>query len=292
MTTLKKKISLIFGLVIATMVGLTAQDFQGTAIYQSARKTEGFTFKAEGMTPQMEAQIMEQMKKRFQKEYELKFNVKESIWKEVESLGASPSAGQSSGGVMIQVASSGGNGVTYKNTAKGEYLKEQDVFGKQFLVKDELETRGWEITSETKQIGNYTAMKAIFTDTQERRTISFTSSDSDDDKEDGEPELTTVDVKIEAWYTPQIPVSHGPEDYWGLPGLILEVTNGTTSYVCTKLVLNPNEEVVIKAPKKGKKVNRDELQEAIEAKMEEMSNKFSSGGRGSGTTIRFGTGGE
>jgi GLPGLI family protein len=30
-------------------------------------------------------------------------------------------------------------------------------------------------------------------------------------------------VVTTAWYTPQIPVSNGPRNYHGLPGLIMEV---------------------------------------------------------------------
>ena len=31
------------------------------------------------------------------------------------------------------------------------------------------------------------------------------------------------EILVTAWYTPQIPVNQGPGEYWGLPGLILEV---------------------------------------------------------------------
>jgi GLPGLI family protein len=31
---------------------------------------------------------------------------------------------------------------------------------------------------------------------------------------------------VTAWHTPDIPLPHGPGDYWGLPDLILEVNDG------------------------------------------------------------------
>lgn len=55
-----------------------------------------------------------------------------------------------------------------------------------------------------------------------------------------------------AWYTPEIPVNQGPENYWGLPGLILEINDGTTTILCSKIVLNAKEKVEIKPSKKEK----------------------------------------
>ncbi len=286
MTTLRKRITLVFSLLMATIVSLVAQDFQGKAYYQSARDMKGFEIKGDGMTPAMQEQLQAQMKKQFQKQYELTFNLTESVWKEEESLDGGPATAQS-GGVVIRMST--GGGVTYKNTADNLYLRETEVFSKPFLVNDQLEVREWEITSETKKIGDYMVQKAIYTDIRERKMISFTSTNGE--KESNEPEVVTDTIKVEAWYTPQIPVSQGPENYWGLPGLILEVNNGTTNYLCTKVVLNPEEEIVIKRPSKGKKVTREELRAETEAKSEEMMKKYSNGGRGANSSFTIKVGG-
>lgn len=287
MKKLAKKITLTIGLIVATVITINAQNFQGSATYQSSRKMDGFSMKFDGMTPDMEEQIKERMKKQFQKEYELKFNLTESIWNEAESLEGGPEA-VSGGGMRVMTISAGGNGVTYKNTAENLFLQETEVFSKPFLVSDVLEPREWEITNETKQIGNYTAQKAIFTDVRESRVISFSStSDGDKTKEETEPSVRMDTIRIEAWFTAQIPVSQGPENYWGLPGLIMEVNDGTTTYICTKVVLNPAEGVKIKRPSKGKKVTREELRAEIDAKMAEMGDKFNNGGKG-GATFRIG----
>ena len=34
-------------------------------------------------------------------------------------------------------------------------------------------------------------------------------------------------TKVEAWYAPKISYKTGPSDYWGLPGLILELNSDT-----------------------------------------------------------------
>jgi GLPGLI family protein len=77
-------------------------------------------------------------------------------------------------------------------------------------------------------------------------------------------------TEIEAWFTPQIPVGHGPGEFWGLPGLILEVSAGNTTMLCSKIVMNPEEKVEIEAPDKGKEITKQAYQETIRAKMQEM----------------------
>jgi GLPGLI family protein len=95
----------------------------------------------------------------------------------------------------------------------------------------------------------------------------------EDTTESDEVSETQVEVtQVEAWYTPQIPVRHGPSDYWGLPGLILEVSAGDTTTLCTKIVLNPNEKTEIKAPRKGDVLAKAEYQDLIQNKMLEFRN--------------------
>ncbi len=285
MKKLRNQIFLILAIMVSGVTTTYAQNFQGIAKYQSAMKMRSFKMSGEGITPDMEKQLQSMMAKQGQKEFTLNFNLSESTWKEDESLGDAP-GGASGGGVRVVSFSVGGgaSSTTYKNTAEKLFMQESDVFGKAFLVKDELEAQEWQITGESKKIGNYTAQKAIYTRTVERQ--SFTFGDIED--EDAEPQTTTDTIKVEAWFTPEIPVSHGPENYWGLPGLILEVSNGSVTYLCTKVTLNPEEGVEIKKPKKGKKVNREEFQKIMEEKMEEMSKKYSGGGNG--MSIKIGGG--
>ncbi|HEY0091949.1 MAG TPA: GLPGLI family protein, partial [Flavobacterium sp.] len=95
------------------------------------------------------------------------------------------------------------------------------------------------------------------------------------------------ETTITAWYAPEIPISQGPENYWGLPGLILEVNDGKTSILCSKVVLNVKEKATIKAPEKGKVVGQKEYDEIVVKKMEEMQQMYQGQGRG-GNGIRIG----
>lgn len=271
--------------MVSGAITINAQDFQGIATYQSAVKARSFSIKGEGITPDMEKQLEDMMKKQGQKEYTLKFNLSESTWKEDESLGGGPGGG-SGGSVQVVSFSVGGgsNSTTYKNTAEKLYMQESSVFGKTFLIKDKLEVQEWQLTGETKKIGDYNAQQAIYTRTVERS--SFTFGNVNDEEEESKQETYTDTIKVEAWFTPEIPVSHGPQNYWGLPGLILELNDGNTTYLCTKVTLNPEEKIEIKKPKKGKKVNREEFAAIMKEKAEEMSKKYSGGG--SGATFRIG----
>ena len=79
---------------------------------------------------------------------------------------------------------------------------------------------------------------------------------------------------IVAWYAPEIPINQGPDKYWGLPGLILEVNDGTTILLCSKIALNVKDKADIKAPKTGKVVTQKEYDETVKKKMEEMREMY------------------
>ena len=96
------------------------------------------------------------------------------------------------------------------------------------------------------------------------------------------------EITITAWYTMDIPVNQGPEGYWGLPGLILEVNDGKTTILCSKIVLNPKDKAEIKAPNNGKVISQKDYDETIIKKMEEIrSMNQGQGGRG-GMQMRMG----
>jgi GLPGLI family protein len=97
------------------------------------------------------------------------------------------------------------------------------------------------------------------------------------------------EIEVVAWYSPEIPVSQGPEGYYGLPGLILEVSAGKTTILCSKVVMNVKDKKEIKAPTKGKVVTQKEYDEIVTKKMEEMREMYQSqGGNGGGMRMRIG----
>jgi GLPGLI family protein len=295
---------IIFTLVFAVMsfLGLQAQEFQGMAVYESKTSTSDFKSRMEGnknMTPDMQKRIEESMKKMFEKTFILNFNKTASIYKEEEKLEASAQAG---GGMRMWSSMMGGGGTYYKNVKDKQYSNDKEYMGKEFLVKDSLTSVAWKMEGETRVIGGYTCYKATAikkpsgTDFRNMRPRKEEADKKDgakpaDDKKTNFLDAVEVpkEIVITAWYTPEIPVSQGPEGYWGLPGLILEVNDGRTIILCSKIVLNPKDKVEIKAVTKGKVVSQKEYDEAVMKKMEEFREMNQGrGGREGGMQIRFG----
>jgi GLPGLI family protein len=96
------------------------------------------------------------------------------------------------------------------------------------------------------------------------------------------------DITITAWYTPEIPVNQGPEKYWGLPGLILEVNDGKTIILCSKIVLNPKEKLEIKAPTTGKEITQASYDQIVMDKIKEIQEMNGGNGHGGGFQMRMG----
>lgn len=295
MKTAFLKITLSLFVLCFTSMSFAQQDFQGKAYYQSKTTMDMSQFGGREMTPERKKQMEERMKSFLEKQYILTFNKEESIYKEDEKLEAPGGGGRGFGGF----ASSFTGGPKYKNVKTKEVLQDQEFFGKQFLIKDDLKDLEWKMGSETKQIGKYTCFKATATKTVEGFDLSSLgrrggrdrgSEVAKDSTKAGDEAKTKSDdssseeevprtIEVVAWYTPQIPINQGPDGYWGLPGLILEISADRTTILCTKIVMNPEEKEDIDKPEKGQKVTQAEYTEIITKKMDEFRN---SRGRGRG----------
>ena len=277
-----KALLTIFTLVIT--ISISAQNFTGKAVYKTSRKS---TFKVKddkGMNDKMQEEIRKRLQKMNQKTFILNFDNYTSTYVEEINLKApKPQVG----GRQVMVMSFGGSGngsIYFKNTKENRFSNKTEIMGKIFLVKDELPKQDWVMTSETKNIGTYTCYKATFTREVESKKMTINN---------GEPkeETITETVVTTAWYTPQIPVSNGPKNYQGLPGLILEINDGKSTIVCTEIILNPTEKIKINEPTKGKVVTLNEYRKISDEKSKEMMERFKSRkgvDLGNGTTIKFG----
>ncbi|MGB5699073.1 GLPGLI family protein [Muriicola sp.] len=246
------------------------QEFQGQAVYFSKSTMELGSWGAR-MSEAQKKQVQARLKNRLEKTYVLNFNKVESVFNEEDKLDAMSGATDSWGKNFAQ-------GEQYKNIKENALVQSQEFYGKQFLVKDKLQAIDWKMGTESKQIGQYMCFKATASvPSAELSWYDFSWSDltppakETDSTIIGQAETPEVKMtEIEAWYTPQIPVSHGPAEYWGLPGLILEVSAGNTTILCSKIVMNPQESLKIEAPDRGKEITKDDYRATIQSKMIEM----------------------
>ena len=219
-----------------------------------------------------------------QKTFFLNFDKTSSTYKEEEKLAAPKVKGGMNQVRIISIGGSGGKSIYYKNTQEKRFAKKTEIMGKVFLVKDSLPNYEWELSSETKNIGNYTCHKATFTREVENTSMSMINGES---KEVTKKEMITTT----AWYTLQVPISNGPDNYQGLPGLILEINDGKKLIVCTEIILNPSEKINIQEPTKGKVVSQEKYNEIQKQKSKEMMEKFKSRNgfdMGNGVRVKMG----
>ncbi|UII22710.1 GLPGLI family protein [Fulvivirga ligni] len=265
MTTFTRLLFSIF-LISFFSYKVSAQNFSGIATYTTSSSIH-ISMDSTQVPLEEITRIQNELKKKMQKEYTLVFNTTESSWKQVESLNSGP-AKASGNGMELMIVDNSSDEVLYKNLPMKQFERGSDLMGKKFIVKDSLRNYNWVLTNETKTIGNYKCQKAISTRIVEAKKFSTGMT---------EMEVTQDTIKTVVWFTPDIPVAHGPQEYTGLPGLILEVNTGNRVVICTKVILNPTEPVKIERPTKGKVVTSEEYRAISEKKMEEMMKRYNGG---------------
>lgn len=230
---------------------IQAQEFQGRAIYIS-KQFNNVVFDTKSMSDEKVKALNEKINKMFEKTFVLNFNKAESIYQQEQKLKETGSRGSTFASEL--------EGELYKNNQTKKYLKAEEFANKNYIISDVLKNYNWDLTQESKKIGGYTCYKAISITKvtkkelqeyevekvkQSKNKTSFFNLEKPKDK------IITV------WYNPEIPVSHGPNQYWGLPGLIMEVFENNLIILCSKVILNPKDKKSIKAPKNGKIISQN-----------------------------------
>ncbi|MDO4728666.1 MAG: GLPGLI family protein [Bacteroidota bacterium] len=264
---------LLMFLSVLTCLGAVGQELRGVVTYQSRNalaKLDLEDQKMEGVSDDMKKMIADEIRKASEKTYTLNFDKNTSVYEEVKELDIQESP--MAKGLRIMTGMTDG-GKCYKNLTAGEFVQERDLFGKQFLVKDKIIKFEWELTSETKLIGEYVCYKATAPNNFDGN-VFLDMVEEEKKKQDNTGFLSRMEKDtpkvITAWYTPQIPVSNGPSYFGGLPGLILEINDGESVILCSQLVINPKNPKEIKAPKKGKEVTLEEYNKEFKQTMEEL----------------------
>ncbi len=278
-----KTTTTILALLLATVIN--AQNFTGKATYKTSRKSNvKYGENQEGITDKMQEELQKRLQKMNQKTFILEFDKTSSVYKEEEKLKTPNPKANRTGVVVMNLGGSGKGSTYYKNLKEKRFANQTEIMGKVFLVKDALPKYDWQMTTETKNIGQYTCYKATYTEEVESKKISIVNGETKEEVKK-ETKVTT------AWYTLQVPISNGPDNYQGLPGLILEINDGKKMMVCTEIILNPSEKITIQEPAKGKVVNQNKFDEIQEQKSKEMMEKFKSRNgfeMGNGVRVKIG----
>lgn len=134
---------------------------------------------------------------------------------------------------------------SYVNSEHDMFTQTRTFMGRTFLIREPKPTYKWRLVGEQSEFLGYMVQKAT-----------------------AEQEGTT----IEAWFTPQIPVSAGPGPYSGLPGLILvvSVNRGEELYSAIEVDVGALEEGAIVAPEDGDELTRQEYETLVEEKLQEI----------------------
>lgn len=134
-------------------------------------------------------------------------------------------------------------GIIYKDIIDRKLMQDEELMGRKYLIEDEILGFNWKISDEKDVFLGYNVRKAI---------------------------TEYKGQKIIAWFTPDIPISNGPDFFGGLPGLILRMevkrlnrnSSEITFYDATSIDIASSSQ--IKIPNKGKSVTLDQFQQAQE----------------------------
>lgn len=132
--------------------------------------------------------------------------------------------------------------IIFKNLDQNVMVSQQYFFDKYFLIEDTLQPIKWKIAvGEQKNIVGYNCIKAWFKD-------------------------STHNVVV--YFTPTILNNQGPDQYFGLPGLILEVQSADFHAIATEIISEDEPKEILK-PAKGTVMTAQAFQSMKEEKIKE-----------------------
>lgn len=122
-------------------------------------------------------------------------------------------------------------------------VNEVSDYGETILVVKSSKESKWILTKESKTINDAVCYKATTTKTVDTRKGEITR-------------------QVIAWYNPKINIPAGPDGYFGLPGLIVQVEENNIITYLHKLK-REEKESKINIPTKGKEMTEDEYNEYV-----------------------------
>lgn len=126
----------------------------------------------------------------------------------------------------------------YKNQNSNLFLKKYfdynpNLYGEDILITDKLPKHDWELTNIKENVSGYTCKLA--------KTVDYKGN------------------SILIWYTDEIPINDGPREFWGLPGLIIQLQINEAVLVVAKSIKKLDKKIDIKKIKGGNIMNIKEF---------------------------------
>ncbi|MCX6270954.1 MAG: GLPGLI family protein, partial [Bacteroidetes bacterium] len=156
------------------------------------------------------------------------------------------------GGTGVKIVMANPEEIVYCDMKEMKAIDQKEFMSRNFLISSDLNRFQWKLTGKQKKVASYPCQEAIGTDTAKMVT---------------------------AWFTTLIPVPAGPSGYGNLPGMILELIPGNGDRVITAqtVEIKDIDKTVLKKPRKGKKVSREEYNAIVDKKMKEMGQEGGGG---------------
>lgn len=145
-------------------------------------------------------------------------------------------------------ASAKQNNIILTNLKTGTSINQKSVYEETYLVKDSIRKINWKITDEFRTIAGYDCRRANA--------------------------LIMDSIYVVAFYAESIPISGGPETFNGLPGMILGVAlpREHITWFATAVKDVEIADARLKAPTKGKPVNKKQSSEILKGALKDWGN--------------------
>lgn len=181
------------------------------------------------------------------------------------------------------------NAEIFRDYENEKIVESRELGPKRYLIDDSLRPVKWKLEEETMTVAGYTCRKATTTVQMfgmgggmmragggaqgqgANQAANANNGQAPSRRDSVMTRMMNEKQSVVAWYTEDIPTSAGPDNYFGLPGLILylDVDNGTVVYSPVKL--EPlGKDVAVKAPTKGNKITREEYRKLMQQQFQGM----------------------
>lgn len=152
--------------------------------------------------------------------------------------------------------------VFYKDYSKKKLHFREFFYSSPYISGEDFPTFTWNVSRDIKKIGGYTCYKA---------TTRFRGRD------------------YTAWFTTDIPIQDGPWKFWGLPGLILEVSDslGQIKFTAQSIIYPSKTNIKFEPPQNGKIVDFETYRKVDDVEYEKFQRYNQSKDYGRGVQMTF-----